>query len=47
MAERDASNVVDLGSHSGYRPDMSGLARAQLAAARQRLGLTAASSPPS
>jgi hypothetical protein len=40
MAEGDASNVVDLGSRPGYRPDMAGQARAQLAAARQRLGLT-------
>jgi hypothetical protein len=40
MAEGDESNVVDLGSRAGYRPDMAALARAQVAAARERLGLT-------
>jgi hypothetical protein len=38
----DGPNVVDLGSRPGYRPDMAGLARAQVIAARSRLGLTSA-----
>src|SRR4029453_13549782 len=40
MASRDDSNVVDLGSRAGYRPDMAALARAQVASARERLGLS-------
>jgi hypothetical protein len=40
MARSDDGNVVDLGSRSGYRPDMAALARAQVASARERLGLT-------
>jgi len=40
MVSRDDSNVVDLGSRSGYQPDMAALARAQVASARERLGLT-------
>lgn len=42
MARNDDGNVVDLGSRAGYRPDMAALARAQIADARARLGLTAA-----
>ena len=40
MARPDDSNVVGIGSRLGYRPDMAALARAQVAAARERLGLT-------
>lgn len=40
MARTDDSNVVDLGTRAGYRPDMAALARSQVAAARERLGLT-------
>jgi hypothetical protein len=40
MAPRDDGKIVDLGSRPGFRPDMAGLARAQVAAARQSLGLT-------
>jgi Domain of unknown function (DUF5919) len=40
MASRDDSNVVDLRSRAGYRPDMAALARAQVASARERLGLS-------
>jgi hypothetical protein len=42
MARHDDSNVVDLGSRTGYRPDMADLARSQVATARERLGLTPA-----
>jgi hypothetical protein len=42
MAPRDDSNVVDLGSRPGFRPDMAALARTQVAAARESLGLTTA-----
>jgi Domain of unknown function (DUF5919) len=42
MPPRDDSNVVDLGSRPGFRPDMAALARAQVAAARESLGLTTA-----
>ena len=42
MPRHDDSNVVDLGSRSGYRPDMAALARTQVAAARERLGLSPA-----
>jgi hypothetical protein len=42
MPTHDDSNVVDLGSRSGYRPDMGALARTQVAAARERLGLSPA-----
>jgi hypothetical protein len=42
MTQHDDSKVVDLGSRSGYRPDMAGLARTQVARARERLGLTPA-----
>lgn len=34
------SNVVSLRRHASYRPDMAGLAREQIAAARARLGQT-------
>ena len=40
MVPPDDSNVVDLRSRAGYRPDMAALARAQVSAARERLGLT-------
>jgi hypothetical protein len=40
MARRDDSNVVDLAGRSGYRPDMAAMARAQVASARESLGLT-------
>ena len=40
MARPDDNNVVDLGTRAGYRPDMAALARAQVSAARERLGLT-------
>src|SRR5262245_45074511 len=40
MAPRDESNVVDLSSRAGYRPDMAAMARAQVASAREALGLT-------
>jgi hypothetical protein len=42
MSPRDDRNVVDLGSRAGYRPDMAGLARSQVASARERLGMTPA-----
>ena len=42
MSPRDERNVVDLGSRAGYRPDMAGLARSQVASARERLGMTPA-----
>jgi len=38
--DADRGRVVDLGARTGYRPDMAGLARAQVAAARRSLGLT-------
>jgi len=40
MPRADDTNVVDLGSRVGYRPDMAALARTQVATARERLGLT-------
>jgi hypothetical protein len=42
MSPGDDRNVVDLGSRAGYRPDMAGLARSQVASARERLGMTPA-----
>jgi hypothetical protein len=40
MTEEEDRIVVDLGSRAGYRPDMAALARAQVAVARERLGLS-------
>lgn len=40
--DRPMGEVVDLRSRAGYKPDMAALARAQVASARERLGLTTA-----
>jgi hypothetical protein len=40
--ERPVGDVVHLRARAGYRPDMAALARAQVASARERLGLTTA-----
>jgi hypothetical protein len=42
VPRHEDSNLVDLGSRAGYRPDVAALARAQVAAARERLGCTPA-----
>ena len=42
MPRHEDSNLVDLTSRAGYRPDVAALARAQVAAARERLGCTPA-----
>lgn len=40
VGRQRASNVVNLRDHAGYKPDLATLARAQVSAARERLGLT-------